>query len=278
MLIGINEGFSSTDICSSTELKEVEVNHEASEYIVNNYNLIIKTVMAKGIDEERAQDLVSDMYINLYEAENNGEGYDADYGDGGISVSQFVISRALQYAKNVKYSKEFMDVATDKMTVKEVTEVPLLNKDGSYKRDRHGKIKTEKIVTVKTVKSNITVHAATSNGMDSEDGNDGFQTAYAMAAMPAEDMDFTGEREIRQYIDTCIDICGLHNYDILPVLKNISELASIIAVSKTAAVHSMFNKLTNLVNNNDELGEAIREIFTFRMNNLDEYENIIACY
>ena len=101
MVIGINAGFTDSDICSSTELKEIIVNHEASEYIINNYSYIQRAVMAKGIDEDRAKDLVNDMYLNLFEAEKNGEGYDSNYGDGSISVSQFVIARAMQYAKNV---------------------------------------------------------------------------------------------------------------------------------------------------------------------------------
>lgn len=278
MLIGINAGFNGEDVCSSTVLKEVRVNHEASEYILNNYSYIQRAVMAKGIDEERAKDLVHDMYLNLFEAEKNGEGYDSNYGDGGISVGQFVVSRAMQYAKNVKYSKDYVDTATDKMTVREVVEVPILNKNGTYKKDRKGNIKMEKQITTKTVKSTVTVYAASDNGIDTEDGNDGFQTAYAMAASPVEDMDFIGEREIRQYIDTCIDICELHEYDIIPILKNISELASVISISKSNAVNNMLSKLTNIVKANDDLAEAITEIFKYRMDNLDEYEGIIACY
>lgn len=278
MLIGINAGFNSADVCGSTELKDIVVNHEASEYIINNYNHIQRTVMTKGIDEERAKDLVNDMYLNLFEAENNGDGYDPNYGDGSISVSQFVIGRALQYAKNVKYSKEFVDVATDKMTVKEVVEVPMLNKDGTYKKDRKGNIKMERQVIAKTIKSTVAVYAATDNGMDSEEGNDGFQTAYAMAASPVDNTDFINESDVRKYIDTCIDICDLHKFDIVPILKNITELANIIAVSKANAVSNMFGKLTNIIKFNDELAEAIREIFKYRMDNLKEYENIIACY
>ena len=108
--------------------------------------------------------------------------------------------------------------------------------------------------------------------MDSEEGNDGFQTAYAMAASPVEDMDYISEREVRQYIDTCIDICELHEYNILPILKNINELASLISAS------NMFSKLPAIVSENDELAEAIREIFKYRMDNINEYEEIIACY
>ena len=51
MLIGINAGFNSADVCDSTELKDIVVNHEASEYIINNYSHIQRTVMTKGIDE-----------------------------------------------------------------------------------------------------------------------------------------------------------------------------------------------------------------------------------
>ena len=278
MVIGINAGFTDSDVCSSTELKEIIVNHEASEYIINNYSYIQRAVMAKGIDEDRAKDLVNDMYLNLFEAEKNGEGYDSNYGDGSISVSQFVIARAMQYAKNVKYSKEYVDTATDKITTREVVEVPVLNKDGSYKKDRKGNIKIERQVITKTIKSTVTVYAASDNGMDSEEGNDGFQTAYAMAASPVEDMEFMSEREVRQYIDTCIDICELHEYNILPILKNINELASLISASKSNTVANMFSKLTAIVSANDELAEAIREIFKYRMDNINEYEEIIACY
>lgn len=278
MLIGLNAGLSCGDVCTSTALKEVIINHDASEYILNNYSYIQKAVMAKGIDEERSKDLVNDMYVSLFAAENEGEGYNPEFGDGNISVAQFVLGRAMQYAKNSKYSKEFVDTASDKMTIREITEVPVLNKDGSYKKDRKGNIKKEKQVVVRHVKSSIAVYAATDNGMDDEDGNDGFQTAYAMAACIDEDLDFVGEREIRQYIDTCVDICDLRGYDILPLLKNISELANIVVNSKAPAIHNMFGKLTAIIKDNDELGEAIREIFKFRTDNLDTYEGIIATY
>lgn len=278
MFIGISDSFTDTDVCTSTALKEIRVNHDASEYIINNYSLIQKAVVAKGIDVDRAKDLISDMYLNLFESETNGDGYDEDYGDGGISVGQFVIARALQYAKNVKYSNEYVDTATDKMVVNEVVETPMLNKDGSYKRDRKGNIKMNKQINKKTVRSSIAVYAATDCGIGGEVSNDGFQTAYAMASVVDEEPDFIGEKEIREYIDTCIDICSLHNYDILPILKNISELASVVAVSKSNAVSNMLGKLTSIVKANDDLGEAIREIFKYREDNLDEYEGIIACY
>lgn len=88
------------------EMIDYEINREASEYMVDHYDELVRQVKKMGISEERAYDLVHDVYVSIVRAENDGEGYDMSKGKTGniIAVHEFIYGRLKRYSLNEKYT------------------------------------------------------------------------------------------------------------------------------------------------------------------------------
>lgn len=82
-------------------------NNIATTYVEEHYDEIIVTALKMGIADEKAQDMVHDVYLSLVRAEENGEGYRIDAKDSGeaITVEQFIYGRLKGYSKNIRYAK-----------------------------------------------------------------------------------------------------------------------------------------------------------------------------
>jgi hypothetical protein len=260
-------------LLEDTDLMEVEVNRAASEYISNHYEKLLAFARSKGLDYDRAYDAVDDMLLKLLADEKDGKGFNGNYGDGEITVEQFVFSRLALYTKNAKYRSDIVESAVDRIEVSEVVELPVLKKNGEVARDRKGNVKTERKVVKHKENYTVNVYAASYNGMDEEEGNDSFQKAYALAA--SWDEQTVDYDEIRENVETCIDICDLHNFNVLCILKNIDNMAKLIS---TGAKSSVFGKFIELVRDHDELSSAFTELMMCSKDHRAEYESIIACY
>lgn len=287
MLIGIG----TKGIQSSAYILETVINREASSYIIDNYRNLIGIVRSCDVKEEKANDLLHDVYISIVDAEENGEGFDMEYGsrvneDGEIeanlmSVEQFVIGRIKLYAKNNKYRTDVIEATNG--TVNEVhtyydTEMDehgheVLNKDGTPK--------LVKRVERRKVNILMTANAASFNeGGDVADNNDDFQKAFATAAVADSTDDITEMMSLREQIDYCIDICSLHDVNILNVFKNIDALADMLGdySKKKKTAESVFSKLSELVEYHTELGTNLIEILRYSAKNRSVFEAIIATY
>lgn len=287
MLIGIG----TKGIQSSAYILEPVINREASGYIIDNYRNLIGIVRSCDVKEEKANDLLHDVYISIVDAEENGEGFDMEYGsrvneDGEIeanlmSVEQFVIGRIKLYAKNNKYRTDVIEATNG--TVNEVhtyydTEMDehgheVLNKDGTPK--------LVKRVERRKVNILMTANAASFNeGGDVADNNDDFQKAFATAAVADSTDDITEMMSLREQIDYCIDICSLHDVNILNVFKNIDALADMLGdySKKKKTAESVFSKLSELVEYHTELGTNLIEILRYSAKNRSVFEAIIATY
>ena len=97
---------------------EPEINREASNYIISNYSMLLKIAGSYGIDYIKSQDLLQDVYISVYTAENNGNGFDMQYGlrvdnnkhtNPFMNVEQYVIARLAGYSKNDKYRSDICE-------------------------------------------------------------------------------------------------------------------------------------------------------------------------
>lgn len=86
-------------------IKEVEINHEASTYIADNYSLILDQARRMGVDPDKVEDLVQDVFVSIVTGENEGNGYDISHSreNSVITVADFVFGRLKGYSKNVKY-------------------------------------------------------------------------------------------------------------------------------------------------------------------------------
>ena len=78
----------------------------ATDFVVENYDNMVKTAYSMNVAPDKVHDIVHDVYMSLRRSEENGDGYDETRGanDGCISVAEFVYGRLKGYAYNTKYS------------------------------------------------------------------------------------------------------------------------------------------------------------------------------
>lgn len=287
MLIGIG----TKGIQSSAYILEPVINREASSYIIDNYRNLIGIVRSCDVKEEKANDLLHDVYISIVDAEENGEGFDMEYGsrvneDGEIeanlmSVEQFVIGRIKLYAKNNKYRTDVIEATNG--TVNEIHTYydAEMDEHGHEVLNKDGTPKLVKRVERRKVNILMTANAASFNeGGDVADNNDDFQKAFATAAVADSTDDITEMMSLREQIDYCIDICSLHDVNILNVFKNIGALADMLGdySKKKKTAESVFSKLSELVEYHTELGTNLIEILRYSAKNRSVFEAIIATY
>ena len=287
MLIGIK----SSGIDYKAQVIEPKVNHEASSYILNNYKDIVKIVRSYDIREEKANDLVHDVYISIYEAELNGDGFDMEYGsrineDGGIDfnlmdVSQFVLGRMRLYAKNPKYRTDIIEASNCSVIETSVYTDTILDAQGQEIIDKNGMPKLVRRVERKKVAVQATATAASFNeGGDVVDNNDDFQKAFATASTADSTDDIAEMLSLREQIDFCIDICNLNGVNLVNILKNIDVLAEMLGdySKKKKTAESVFSKLSELVTYHTELGQNLIDILTYSAKHRDAFDLIMATY
>lgn len=222
----------------SIGLKEVNTNHLASTYITDNYNKIIAQVRKMGVPADRVDDLVHDVFISIYNAEANGEGYDTEYsaGDTVITPAEFVFGRLRGYAKNDKYK----NIYSERRTV-------------SHAEDC------------------VEVFAASTNGED-YDNMDSFQKAYASAAAYNDDIDSVELRvSLKQNIETCRDFNSVVGFDMLNLFKNMDMFQGEFN-------SSLFENLRKSMAYHTELGEAFKAVMEASMMNRNDLEIVLESF
>lgn len=287
MLIGIG----TKGIQSYARIIEPEINREASTYLIDNYKNLVGIVKSCDVKEEKANDLLHDVYISIVDAEENGEGFDMEYGttidaDGHIKarligVEQFVIGRIKLYAKNNKYRTEIVEAGSTPVNETIIYMETVMDEHGREKLNKDGTKKLVKRVEHRKVNLFVTSSAASSNeGGNVDENNDDFQKAYATAAMADTTDDVTEMLSLREQVDCCIDICGLYGVNILNIFRNIDKLAEMLGTSskKKKSSEAVFSKLSELVNYHSELAEALREVLDFSSKNRPVFEELIATY
>lgn len=81
---------------------EPAINHHLSNYIADNYGIILEKVRQMGVHMNYVEDMVQDVYLSYLKAENEGDGFDSER---GLTVEQAVYGRLKRYSKNTKYQK-----------------------------------------------------------------------------------------------------------------------------------------------------------------------------
>ena len=287
MLIGCNN----VGLGMYAFIKEPVINREASNYIMNNYKNLIDIIKKSDIKEEKAQDLLHDVYISVVEAEENGNGFDMEFGsrmesDGTVDfnlmdVSQFVIGRIKLYAKNTKYRTDCVESSSSYVKETSAHYVSEWDKNGQEIMGKDGKPKLVKKIEKRRVPIMVTSNAASfTDGGDVEENNDEFQRAFALAHTADSTDDITELMSIREQIDYCIDICSLNGVNILNILKNIDMIAEMLGdySRKKKTSEGIFSKITELVQYHSELAENLMEIIKFSGRNKEAFEAIIATY
>lgn len=265
-----------------TSLKDAEVSREASNYIINNYTDLINLIKHYGI-KEKSQDLLHDVYVSIVSDEDNGEGFDMCYGNNNsiMLVSQFVIGRIKLYSKNLKYKTNCVEAAKTTVKHTNIENVPELDTNGQIILDKNGKIKYRKEKTNEKIELYITSNAASFNeGGDVMENNDDFQRAFALASVKDTTADIAEVMSLREQIDFCVDVCNLHEFNLMNVFKNMDKLANMLGDTskKKKTSESVFNKLTEIVNNNDEFASTLMDILKYSSRDRSSFERIIATY
>lgn len=285
-------GSESNGIGLTASIIEPSVNREASDYIINNYSELINVIKRSDIRDEKAQDLLHDVYISIVEAENDGNGFDMEYGSkltddcdnsdvNLMDVSQFVIGRIKLYAKNTKYRTDIIEAGNSFVHETQVYYETELDKHGQEVLDKNGKPKLLKRVERKKVQVTMTANAATFNdGGDVTENNDDFQKAFATASVADSTDDITEILSLREQIDYCIEVCELHDVNILNIFKNMDKLADMLGdySKKKKTAESVFSKLTELAEYHSDFGQTLMDIFKYSSQNRAAFDIIIASY
>lgn len=288
MLINSN----SISVGLSAKIIEPTINREASKYIVEHYDEIIKHIKKTDVKDEKAQDLLHDVYISICAAEENGEGFNAEYGskigENGdyeiniMDVAQFVHGRVKLYAKNNKYRTDIIESSNISVLQTEVVYVTEMDKHGREVIGKDGKAKQSK-KTIKTKKAlDICTHAASFNegADDLLSDNDSFQRAFALASVSDSTEDVTEQLAIRDDIEYCIDICDTANIKIINLFKNIDLISQMLGdiSKKKKSSESVFSKITELAEYHDQFAESLISVLRYSAKNKSAFEAIISTY
>ena len=269
-------------------LVEPEINNEASTYIKDHYNELIVYIKQMDIKDEKASDLLHDVFVSIVELENDGEGFDMDFCNTDDSeeisvmdVAQFVKGRIKLYAKNTKYRTDIIESVPVSIKKIEYTYEPEVDARGRQVIGKNGQAKLIRTRNAENIQVFMTTSAASFNeGGDKLEDNDDFQRAYASAYTADSADDILLIDELRDRISYCIDICDLHGVKIVNILKNVDSLADMLGdvSKKKKTADNIFSALTDLVSYHDELGRDLIEIFKFSANHKAVFNQIIATY
>lgn len=271
----------------SAYIIEPEINNDASDYIVNNYNTLIEIIKKLNIKDEKAHDLLHDVFVSIVEAENDGNGFDMEYWNKTndeqqvslMCVQQFVIGRIKQYAKNAKYRTDIIEAGSTSVKKKVVYYDVAIGQDGHEVVNSRGNVKAKKRVEYEKVKVMVTTNAATFNdGGEVTENNDDFQKAFAVASVADSTDDIAEMYSLRDQINYCIDICDLHNINIMNMFKNMDMLAGMLGETskKKKSAESVFKGIYDLINRYTDFGNALMDVLSYSVKNRAAFDIVIG--
>lgn len=273
MRVGLQNG-TNFDIQSS--LVEPFVNRDASEYVAEHYEDIVKKVYQMGVPKDNVRDLVHDVYMSLSRSESEGKGYNSNYKDEEITLEQFVYGRLKGYSKNAKYYSDGVEHVGKSIELLEP------KKQIAYGfADDNGKVFTKEVTKNGKHKISATVFSSSFEELNSlYDKNDSFQIAYRQAAT-FDDLDEIDEVEsIRSQLSYCIDFSELHKLNILNVLKNIDILANNLDDSSRhrKSYNPLFSAIAEAVSFHNEFADALKSVLMFSENHKLEFNMMLQEY
>ena len=230
----VEENFIGMDAC----FIEADTNHEASDYIHDNYSTILKqTRKMQGVAFDKAEDLLMDVFVSIREAELNGLGYNSEEhsNDGDIiTVAEFVYGRIKGYSRNKKYSN---GVEVHHST------------DGDI----------------------VTGSASSLDGEDLEE-MDGFQKAMSVASTEDDLEAIELEVSLRESIEYILSFDELVGFSLLSFFKNRKSIANMEYNS------SVFDKLASVANMHPDFKEAFYDAMNFANKNSDAFDAVIKTF
>lgn len=245
---------------------------EASKFIANNYDEIAQQVRKMGVHPDMVHDVIADVYISINNAEENGEGYDFNYVNEGITVEEFIYGRLKGYSKNAKYRTDVVQANTSGYTLEKLKE----DRKEICNNYQDASIKQLKLMEIDSMikdleKTSFIVFAGSAESDDVE-SMDSFQKAYATAGAYDDLEDIESMIDIREQINYCLEFEGRVGMSVIGLLKNLDKLNSDL-VNK-----SLFDRVKDAVKYHDEFGDALRNIIEFSIKQKSLYDTVIATY
>lgn len=248
---------------------EPECSKEASKFIEENYEEIVRQTLKMGVHFDKVGDIVGDVYISLVNAEENGDGYNFNYYSEGITVEGFVYGRIKQYSKNSKYRNDVVQVMRNGMLYDDIKLEEEKIEEISDSHIRRIK-RLELQESMKKHQLGTAVYAASSNG-EELDKMDSFQKAMSLAGSYDELGDIEDIVDMQEKIDYCLEFQEQVGVNLITILKNIDVITSDLN-------SSIFNKLREVVKYHNEFGDALREIIEFSIRRKATFEELISAY
>ena len=92
--------------------------------------------------------------------------------------------------------------------------------------------------------------------------------------------ELTDYHSLKEQIDYCIDVCSLHNVNILNIFNNIDVLAGMLGnySKKKTTADNVFAQLSSLVEYHTDLGSALMGILSYSSHNRANFEAILSTY
>ena len=266
----------------STRLVEPEVNRSATEWLMKNYDNMVKRVKGKGIID-KAEDLINDVYLSLYQAESNGEGFNINYGNGKpMAVETFVIGRIDRYAMAKEYKSSVVEKVSYTMNTQDVVMEEKLEIDGTPIRDSRGNIAYNKKTVCRKTKIEYVAYAAVpvdSSDEMSADTSISYKYTNAVSESATRELENIDDAmSVESSIAICVDIADKYSVDIMNIFKNIDCIAEAlkgVRAKKEEAV-DVFYMIRRIAEENDEFKNAFVDVMSFSERNKDKFRCIVS--
>lgn len=212
---------------------EPVINKDASRFMTEHLDEIRRQVRKMGVDIDLVDDLVSDVWLSISDAEMRGEGYDVSRSNEGdiITVEEFVYGRIKGYSMNAKYRNDASE--------------------------RH---------SYKDASKNIEVHTASCMNESDLDSLDGFQKAYALAASYDDIDNIEAEMSLRSNIEFCLSFNDAIGFNIISFFKHMDMLSGM------SFNPGIFDRLKDTMARHKDFRDAFKEVMAVAINRKPVFE------
>lgn len=216
---------------------EPAFNNEASKYMAEHLDEIRRQVLKMGVHIDVVDDLISDVWLSISEAEKRGEGYDVSHSNEGdiITVGEFIFGRIRGYRMNARYRN-----------------------DGT---ERHISKDRSKCIEITS--------ASCSDASDL-DNLDGMQKAYAMAASYDDIEDVDAEISLRSNIELCLGYNGMVGFNLLNLFKDMDIIAGVEFNT------GIFDMLKATMSRHEEFKDAFKEVMLIATRHRPVFDSVVS--
>jgi len=220
----------------SAAFVEPAFNNEASKYMAEHLDEIRKQVGRMGVHIDQIDDLISDVWLSISEAERRGEGYDVSHSNEGdiITVQEFIFGRIRGYSMNARYRN-----------------------DGTERHVSKDKSRSVEIIS------------ASCSDTSDLDNLDGMQKAYAMASSYDDIEAVDAEISLRSNIEFCIGFNDMVGFNLMNLFKNMDIITGVEFNT------GIFDMLKATMSRYTEFRDAFKEVMLIAVRYRPVFESVV---